>query len=100
MATPANRNGLWGLVPDHTIASTAATRLAAGGLISAADVGRRPIPAPQIEPVLESTLTPAGWLHVADVLEAKAAELETSDLEITQIYRSNAARIRAQWRRN
>jgi hypothetical protein len=77
-----------------------ATKRAARGLISAADVWRRPMPAPQIEPVLESTMTPAGWLHVADVLEAKAVELEASDPEIAQIYRREGARIRAQWRRN
>jgi hypothetical protein len=58
------------------------------------------MPAPQIEPVLESAVTPAGWLHVADVLEAKAAELEMSDPEIAQVDRGEAARIRAQWRRN
>jgi GrpB-like predicted nucleotidyltransferase (UPF0157 family) len=58
------------------------------------------MPAPQIEPVLESTVTPAGWLHVADVLEAKAVELEASDPAIAQTYRREAARIRAQWRRN
>ena len=100
MATPANRNGLGALGPDHTLASKAATRRAARDLISAADVGRRPMPAPQIEPVLESTLTPADWLHVADALGAKAAELETSDPEIARIYRRDATRIRAQWRRN
>jgi hypothetical protein len=49
---------------------------------------------------LESTLTPAAWLRVADVLAAKAAELETNDPGIAQIYRSDAARILAQWRRN
>ena len=64
------------------------------------DVGRRPMPAPQIEPVLESTLTPADWLHVADALEAKAADLETSDPEIAQIYRRDVTRIRAQWMPN
>jgi hypothetical protein len=58
------------------------------------------MPAPQIEPVLESMLTPADWLHVADVLETKAGELEASDLEIAQIYRRDAAQIREQWRRN
>jgi hypothetical protein len=77
-----------------------ATRRAARGLISAADVWRRPMPARQIEPVLESMVTPAAWLHGADVLDAKAAELEASDPEIAQIYRREAARIRAQWRRN
>ena len=77
-----------------------ATRRATRGLISAAGGWRRPMPAPQIEPVLESTVTPAGWLHVADVLEAKAVELEASDPAIAQTYRREAARIRAQWRRN
>jgi len=77
-----NRNVVGALVPDRT------------------DVGRRPMPAPQIEPVLESTLTPADWLHVADALEAKAADLETSDPEIAQIYRRDVTRIRAQWMPN
>jgi hypothetical protein len=49
---------------------------------------------------LESTLTPAAWLRVADVLAAKAAELETNDPEIARIYRSDADRILSQWRRN
>jgi len=39
-----NRNGLGALGQDHALASTAATRHAAGGLIGAADVGRRPMP--------------------------------------------------------
>jgi len=51
-------------------------------------------------PVLESTLTPADWLRVADALEAKAAELETSEPEIAQIYRRDVALMRAQWSRN
>jgi hypothetical protein len=58
------------------------------------------MPAPQIEPALESKLTPADWLRVANVLETKAADLETNDPEIAQIYRRDATRIRAQWRRN
>jgi hypothetical protein len=77
-----NRNVVGALVPDRT------------------DVVRRPMPAPQIEPVLESTLTPTDWLHVADALEAKAADLETSDPEIAQIYRRDVTRIRAQWMPN
>jgi hypothetical protein len=56
--------------------------------------------APPTEPVLNSTLTPADWLHVAAVLETRAAELDSSDPEIAQIYRGDATRIRAQWRRN
>ena len=87
-------------IPSGDGSERTATRRAARGLISAAGVGRRPMPAPQIEPVLESAVTPAGWLHVADVLEAKAAELEMSDPEIAQVDRGEAARIRAQWRRN
>jgi hypothetical protein len=58
------------------------------------------MPAAQFEPVVESTLTPADWLHVADALEAKAADLETTDPEIAQIYQRDAVRIRAQWRRS
>jgi hypothetical protein len=53
--------------------------------------------APQTEPVLEFALTPADWLHVADVLEAKTAALEASDPEIAQIYRRDAGRLRALW---
>ncbi len=87
-------------VPDHTLASTTATRRDAPGLISATDVGRRPTPTSQMWPVLESTLTPADWLRVADALEAKAAKLETSEPEIAQIYRSDVARTRAQWSGN
>jgi hypothetical protein len=94
-----NRDGLGSLVPDGTIASPAAATSAARGLISAAYVGRRLVPVPQIEPVLESTLTPTDWLHIADALEAKAAELDASDPEIGQIYRRDACRIRAQWTR-
>jgi hypothetical protein len=45
-------------------------------------------------------LTPADWLRIADALEAKATELETSEPEIAQIYRSDVARTRAQWSRN
>ena len=100
MGAPMNRNGLETLVPDHTLASTTATRHGARGLLSATAVGRRPMPTPQVGPVLESTLTPADWLHVADALEAKAAELETSEPEIAQIYRRDVARTRAQWSRN
>jgi hypothetical protein len=55
------------------------------------------MPSAQIDPVLESTLTPAGWLHVADVLAATAAGLETSDPDIAQIYRRDAGRLRALW---
>ena len=93
------RNGLGTLVPDRTLASTPATRRAARGLLSATAVGRRPMPTPQVGPVLESTLTPADWLRVADALEAKAAELETSEPEIAQIYRRDVALTRAQWTR-
>jgi hypothetical protein len=100
MPTPTNRNGLGALVPDHALAYAAATRHAARDFINAADVGRRPVPTPQIEPVLESTLAPADWLHVADVLDARAAELQASDPEIAQIYRRDVTRIRAQWTRN
>ena len=100
MATPMNRNGLGTIVPDHTLASTTATRRDAPGLISATDVGRRPTPTSQMWPVLESTLTPADWLRVADALEAKAAELETSEPEIAQIYRRDVALMRARWSRN
>ena len=95
-----NRNCLGTLVPDQTVASTSETRRAARGLISFADGGRSPMPGPQIEPILWSILTPAGWLHVADVLEAETAALETSDPEIARIYRRDVTRIRAQWRRN
>jgi hypothetical protein len=55
------------------------------------------MPASQTEPVLESALMPADWLHVADVLQAKAAELEASDPEIAHIYRRDAVQIRALW---
>ena len=100
MATPVNRYGLVALAPESTLASTTATRRVARGFTGAAGVGHRIMPAPQFEPVLESALTPADWLHVADALAAKAAELETSEHEIAQIYRTDAARIREQWGRN
>ena len=100
MAAPMKRDVLGTPVPDHTLASTTATRRDAPGLISATDVGRRPTPTSQMWPVLESTLTPADWLRVADALEAKAAKLETSEPEIAQIYRSDVARTRAQWSGN
>lgn len=100
MATPMNRNGLGTIVPDHTLASMAATGGAARDLLRATAVGRRPMPTPHVGPVLESTLTPADWLRIADALEAKATELETSEPEIAQIYRSDVARTRAQWSRN
>ena len=94
-----NRDDLRAFEPDHTIASTAVAGRDAPGLMSAGYVGRRPMPAPQTEPALESTLTPADWLHVADALEAKAAELDAIDPEIAVIYRRDAVRIRAQLRR-
>ena len=78
MATPIYRDGLGALGPDHT-ASTAAAEHAAPGLTGATAFGRRPMPTTQLGPVLESTLTPVDWLRVADALEAKAAELETSE---------------------
>jgi hypothetical protein len=45
-------------------------------------------------------LTPVDWLHVADILQAKAAELEASDPEIARIYLRDAARIQVQWTGN
>jgi len=81
MAAPMKRDGLGTPVPDHTL------------------VGRRATPTSQMWPVLEPTLTPADWLRVADALEAKATELETSEPEIAQIYRRDVALTRAQWSR-
>jgi hypothetical protein len=52
--------------------------------------------APQVEPLPE--LSRADWLRVADVLAQRADELDASDPEIADIYRRDAARIRAQWR--
>ena len=100
MAAPMKRDGLGTPVPDHTLASTTATRRDAPSVVSANDVGPRPTPTSPMWPVLESTLTPADWLHVADALEARAAKLETSEPEIARIYRSDVARTRAQWSRN
>jgi hypothetical protein len=81
MAAPMKRDGLGTPVPDHTL------------------VGRQATPTSQMWPVLEPTLTPADWLRVADALEAKATELETSEPEIAQIYRRDVALTRAQWTR-
>ena len=79
MAAPMKRDGLGTPVPDHTL------------------VGRQATPTSQMWPVLEPTLTPADWLRVADALEAKATELETSEPEIAQVYRRDVALTRAQW---
>jgi hypothetical protein len=48
--------------------------------------------------VPESTLSRADWERVASTLEAKAAELAATDPEIADIYRRDAARIRAEGR--
>lgn len=51
---------------------------------------------PAVEPLPE--LSCADWLRVADVLAQRATELDATDPEIADIYRRDAARIRAQWR--